>query len=286
MKKIMILSLGAVMAAGIAANAQENPTRKTGTINTKGVSVIPEAKDFAIGIDANPFLRYIGNMFTSASNSAPTFNGLNGALYGKYFLTDKTAVRVKVIMDFSNTQQEATVRDDYRFATNPLDVNATTVDYLDSKNANFEVRLGYEMRRGYGRLQGFYGGEFIIGRSKVVNDYTYGNAMTVLNQAPSSNWGSGSSRPINSVSNTNLNIGLGGFAGVEYFIAPKIAIGGELGLSLYTNNVVKLGNVTNESFNTSTNSVDVIKHRWNQNAVNTRGIQTVTTGNIFINFHF
>lgn len=282
----MILSLSAVLATGMAANAQENPTRKTGTINSKGVSVVPEAKDFAIGIDASPFLRYVGNMFNSSNNAAPTFNGFNGALYGKYFLTDKSAVRAKVNMNFSNTQQEATVRDDYRFATNPLDVNATTVDYLDTRTSNFEVRLGYEMRRGYGRLQGFYGGEFIIGRSKYVNDYTYGNAMTTLNQAPSSNWGSGYSRPLNSVSNTNLNVGLGGFAGVEYFIAPKIAIGGELGLSLYTNNVVKLGNTTTESFNFGTNAVEITTHRWNQGGVNTRGIQTVTSGNIFINFHF
>jgi len=286
MKKLMILSLGTLLATGVAANAKENPTRKIGTLNSKGMSILPEAKDFAIGIDATPFLNYIGNVFTSGVNNAPTFNGLNGALSAKYFLTDKTAIRAKLIMNFSNNQDEFTVADDYRIANNPLDVNATTVDYRDFRNSNIELRLGYEMRRGYGRLQGFYGGEVIVGTRKNVTDYTYGNKMTALNQTPTSAWGNGNSRPVEEVSNTTLNLGLGAFAGVEYFIAPKIAIGGELGLSLYTNNTTKLGSSKYETFNYATNASQTIEDRWNQYGNSSRGISTVTTGSIFLHFHF
>lgn len=286
MNKLMIFSLSALLATNVAAVAQEDPTRRIGTLTSKGMSIIPEAKDFAIGIDATPFLNYIGNVFTSGSNQAPTFNGLNGALSAKYFLTDKTAVRAKLILNFSNSQDEVTVADDYRIATNPLDVNATTVDYRDFRNSNIELRLGYEMRRGYGRLQGFYGGELIVGTRKNVTDYTYGNKMTALNQSPTAAWGNGNARPIEEKSNTTLNLGLGAFAGVEYFIAPKIAIGGELGLSFYTNNVTKLGSNKYETFNYSANAPEVIKDRWNQSGNSSRGITTVTSGSIFLQFHF
>lgn len=286
MRHIFILSLGAALATGTLANAQENPTRKAGTVNSKGISIIPEAKDFAIGVDATPFLSYFGNVFSTSGNPAPVFSGFNGALYGKYFLSDKCAVRVKLNLHLNTTQESATVRDDQRFMTNPLDVNATTVDYLDTRSSTFDLRLGYEMRRGYGRLQGFYGGEVLIGRSRTKSDYTYGNEMTGLNQSPTSNWGTGTERPVASKSAANLRIGLGGFAGVEYFFTPKIAIGGELGLAFYTNGSFNFGQTTSESFNPATNSVQTQTHRISQRATNATGVQTLTTGNIFLTFHF
>lgn len=287
MRQIFILSLGAALATGSLANAQENnPTRKAGTINSKGISIIPEAKDFAIGVDATPFLSYFGNVFSNSGNPAPVFSGFNGSLYGKYFLTDKTAVRVKLNLHLNTTQESATVRDDQKFASNPLDINATTVDYLDTKMSTFDLRLGYEMRRGYGRLQGFYGGEVLIGRNRTKSEYTYGNEMTSLNQSPTSHWGTGTERTLSAKSAATLRIGAGGFAGVEYFFTPKIAIGGELGLAFYMNGNFNFGQSTSESFNAATNSVQTQTHRINQRANNATGVQTLTTGNIFLTFHF
>ncbi len=286
MKKLAILSIGAVLATGTVAVAQNDFVRKTGTENKAGQTLIPEAKDFAIGVDASPMLRYLGNIFNSSGNNAPEFSGFQGALYGKYFLTDKSAIRVRLNLNLRNSQESETVRDDQRVAADPLDVNASTVDYRTTNSSTFDLRLGYEMRRGYGRLQGFWGGEVLIGRQRSKVDYDYGNAMTSLNQSPSAAWGSGTVRPVSEVSGTNIRFGLGGFAGVEYFFAPKIAIGGELGLAFYSTGNVNFGEGTTESFNTATNSVQTETSRLGRAAARATGLQTVTTGNIFLAFHF
>ena len=54
----------------------------------KGEPFLPEAGDYMIGIDATPFLNYVGNFFgKTAANAAPTFNFMNGnkMILGKYF---------------------------------------------------------------------------------------------------------------------------------------------------------------------------------------------------------
>jgi hypothetical protein len=51
-------------------------------VNKRGVYLLPQAGDFALGVDATPFLEYLGNLF-SGSYDAPMFGG--GSIYGKYF---------------------------------------------------------------------------------------------------------------------------------------------------------------------------------------------------------
>jgi hypothetical protein len=286
MKKLIILSLGAALATTVAT-AQSNPSRDAGTVSKKGISILPEAKDFAIGVDANPFLNFIGNAFNgNGFNSAPSFEGFNGGLYGKYFLTDKSAIRAKFNLRLANEETSYTVADDYRRTINPLDVNATTVDYINDKISTFDLRLGYEMRRGYGRLQGFYGGEVMIGASKYKTEYSYGNEMTALNQSPTTFMGNNSSRELSNTSATLFRIGVGGFAGVEYYISPKIAIGGELGLNFFTETPTKYGESKTEYFNNSTMSANTYTDRNARLNYGSTSLQTITTGNIFVMFHF
>ena len=43
-----------------------------------GETILPEADDWSVGIEATPFLNYIGNAFNgSLGNGAPTWNFLN-----------------------------------------------------------------------------------------------------------------------------------------------------------------------------------------------------------------
>ena len=55
----------------------------------KGEAYLPEAGDWSIGVDATPFLNYVGNFLSSAGNSAPTqdFLNANQTIIGKYCVT-------------------------------------------------------------------------------------------------------------------------------------------------------------------------------------------------------
>ena len=79
-------------------------------LNRKGHAILPKAGDIALGFNAIPALdlafnslRYVsimGNSAPVAANvAAPTnqyVQGSNNQIVGKYFLTDKTAIRAKV----------------------------------------------------------------------------------------------------------------------------------------------------------------------------------------------
>jgi len=101
------------------------------------------------------------------------------------------------------------------------------------KNMGVVLGTGYEMRRGKGRLQGFYGGGLYFSYSKSSSDFQYGNAISDVNPVPTSNDFSGNiladGRVLNENNGQNIGGGLGLFLGVEYFVLPNISIGGELG---------------------------------------------------------
>ena len=293
MKKI-IISLGLCACVGFTAMAQdmttEEPTTSNNTalVNKRGVPILPSAGDFAIGIDANPFLRYAGNFFGKTNlNIAPNFGFDPITLYGKYFLTDNSAIRAKIGFDFGQDKDSETVRNDTEVANNPLNANATVVDYMTKKTNYVSLSVGYEMRRGYGRLQGFYGGEVFGSYGKDKTDYSYGNEMTALNQAPSSaSWvANAANRPVEYVGGAKFGVGIGAFAGVEYFFAPKMSIGGEVGLG-FSANKEGFGEATNESFDAAAGSIQKVTHRKNETGNNNFYLATGGQGRIFLMFHF
>ena len=63
MKKL--IALAATTSLVTSAFAQDLTSKR-------GEPILPEAGDYMIGIDANPFLNYIGRLGSSA-NVAPTF---------------------------------------------------------------------------------------------------------------------------------------------------------------------------------------------------------------------
>jgi hypothetical protein len=99
---------------------------------------------------------------------------------------------------------------------------------------------GMEMRRGKTRLQGFYGADAMIWLSGSKSSYEYANAFSSTNPNPStSDFGTGNTTPggaivwggreIEGKSGSMFGIGVRGFIGAEYFIIPKLSIGGEFG---------------------------------------------------------
>lgn len=88
-------------------------------------------------------------------------------------------------------------------------VNYTSIneDNFGKETGNaFGVNLGHEWRRGSSRVQGYYGGQVGVLYAK--------NKFTDFND--------------NVLSDTStIGFGIEGFIGAEYFIAPKLSIGGQ-----------------------------------------------------------
>ena len=97
-------------------------------------------------------------------------------------------------------------------------------DTVSTSESLILVSGGYEMRRGYDRIQGFYGGEALLGLSSSNSSTSYG--WQYNDEAYDFGViGNGSSRALEETSGLALAVGLRGFVGVEYFIAPKISLG-------------------------------------------------------------
>ena len=220
---------------------------------------LPEAGDVTIGVNAVPFLNYLGNVFGKNDKNkinpekiggVPAVPGLDNptmSIFGKYFLTDQTALRLNVGIGINSITQSGYVTDDAAAVNNPLSV-AEVEDTYKYRNSGMSIAVGYEWRRGSKRLQGFWGGQAILAYSNSKHFFGYGNAITEINQDPSqyddfNNWDFSVTPPTleNIGNNSRLlmqsdgrswTYGLGGFVGVEYYIAPKISIGCEMSLNL------------------------------------------------------
>lgn len=236
---------------------------------------LPKAGDVTIGVNAVPFLNYLGNCFgkTKKNNinpaeigGVPAVVGLDNptmSIFGKYFLTDQTAVRLNVGIGINSITQSQYVQDDAAVAEDPLSIDQVE-DTYKYRNSGMSIAVGYEWRRGGKRLQGFWGGQAILAYSNSKHFFGYGNAITEVNQTPTAATNNDWDRPaglpdinndgnldrgdiptlaqINGIGNDSRLLmqsdgrswtyGVGGFVGVEYYIAPKISIGCEMSLNL------------------------------------------------------
>ncbi len=188
--------------------------------NRKGERFLPEGGDWALSIDATPFLNYMGNMFSQAGNTAPDFNYLsnNQAIIGKLFKDDATAYRAGIRLGFGTNK-----------VTTPVPSNTSPDQYVDdvvtTSANNIAISAGLEMRRGKTRLQGYYGAECGIGLSGGKIKNSYGNSMTEWSDP----------RVLEDKQGSKFQFGIRGFIGAEYFLVPKICLGGEFGWGLGLN---------------------------------------------------
>lgn len=201
----------------------------------KGQVILPQKGDIGLGVNLIPFFYWMGNSFNAnASNTYAAddkfFNIFgNSVLIGKYMLTDKTAFRLAWGINVGHTTMDEYVQDDA--SNNP------NMMVKDSRSLNWSrtsLALGYEMRRGNGRLQGFFGADVRLSYNRNSDYvYTYGNGYSLRNLVPTSyNWGTNLNANKRTTAHTGSNIfgaGLRGFVGAEYYLAPKVCIGAEFG---------------------------------------------------------
>ncbi len=236
MKKIFIVFIVALLPLGMFAQQDSTITTPTNNLVSKhGVPILPQAGDFAIGVDALPYINFFGRFF-SGSNELQI--GDNNTLYGKYYLDNNTAVRVEVYTSHVNATDRNYVVDDAANLVNPNSLRQVG-DILNTNEHEYGIGVGIQKYRGYGRLRGTYGGQISYYRSKTTEDFTWGNEMNALNPTPTStNWSdlrnayNPASRTMKGASGVNNSIAVTALAGVEYFFLPKVCIGGEVGISM------------------------------------------------------
>lgn len=277
--------------------------------NKKGEKYLPEAGDWSFGVDATPFLDYMGNFLSSGGNSAPTQNFLNAnqTIIGKYFKTDKMAYRG--ILRIGSNSQHWNTNIAQHGATAPTYPNLPSVVEDTYKETGFNLGLGggLEWRRGSTRLQGYYGGDLMLSFSNSGRSYTYGNALndSTSVSAISTDWSNETSTPANIVSDTYGNtarvtsvkdgsvfgLTLRGFGGVEYFIVPKISIAGEFGWGLTfassgaSSTEIESVNFTSTTPTIGTQTIDGTK-RGSMSIDTDRNLTGTASGALRINFHF
>lgn len=204
----------------------------------KGEAYLPEAGDWAVSIDATPLLGYVQGIFGSNGGSSAgswSFLNANNTITGKYFVEDDMAYRGGINIGFGSTTERAYTAKYY--ATPPTPAPATPELVTDEKKttrSQIFLTGGMEWRKGSTRLQGFYGGELGLGfGGGLKEEYTYGNSYDVASGFTSqSNAVDGSTDVVSTKQKGGIMFGLRGFIGAEYFVLPKMAIGGEFGWGL------------------------------------------------------
>lgn len=234
MKKVLGIAL--MMCVGVSASAQNEQIQ-----NKNGVDLMPVSGEWSIGVGMplQNMGSWIGNMFGYTNNNSflnstyinsPLFNTVGVGVHGKYMISDDNAIRMGIYNAGSDNTQSFEVYDD-----RVNDPDSTVVDMIRSNQSTTFLTGGYEFRRGKSRVRGIFGGDAVLSwRSNTHFHYTYGNNLGASNLTPTqagampaynANWG----RVVEDINGRTFGIGVRAFAGIEYFIAPKICVGTEFG---------------------------------------------------------
>ena len=217
---------------------------------------LPKAGDFAISISANPLTRYIGNLFNGTMNNNYTSVGGDYYLPGdldltrlqplvsvsvKYLVTDHFAIRGNVGWVYDRDKDNFYATDDAALMTNPFS-QKKVLDTRIANNAGGSFSVAGEYRVGSRRVQGVFGGGLLYAFSSQSYKYSYGNAITELNQSPSTGIAGCDVLPPKDgftyqrylsqfQDNPTHYFGLVAFAGVEWFFAPWVSLGAEVNIA-------------------------------------------------------
>lgn len=290
MKK-SILAVAVVL--GASATFAQDLTSK------KGEDFLPASGDWAVSIDATPFLNYAGNLIGgNGANVSPTWNFLVGdqRIVGKYFAADDMAYRAGLRIGMSSNSGNAMVNDD-AVTTAPTYPALPTMKEDSYKMSSTAIGLsgGLEWRRGFGRLQGFYGGELGIMLASSKATYTYGNTMTTTGASTTDfgtnittdTYGNGA-RITEAKGGSMFGLGLRGFIGAEYFVLPRIAVGGEFGWGLVFNSTGASSTSLESTDGTSVGTQTIEGTKTSGFSLDTDGLNSVfgPAASLRMTFHF
>lgn len=241
------------LAAG-SAFSQNDTTKKR---NGKDFSaILPQAGNFALGLNMAQFIKSINNSITNAA-AGNMITAFEGDFFGKYFLTDRSALRVRLGVGVNNSTVRRFVRDDAENLRNPsLDnplTEAKTVDVQKLRNTDLILGIGYEYRRSLWRVQGYAGAEVFGGVGLYKERYEYGNPITAVNQTPTTFafttiGGYNGYRPLESVKGNAFMVGAAIFFGADLFVCKNLSLGAEFNLEGRYSRTGELGLMTETWF--------------------------------------
>ena len=277
MKKKVLL-IAALFTAGFSF-AQDQMTSK------KGTPILPEAGEYAIGFDASNLLNYGGNLLNGTSGNS--LNNLGdvraNTIYGKYFVDANKAYRGMLQLGFGSTTNKTVVND----LSSGAAAGATVEDEASSSNFGFAVGGGIEMRQGKGRLQGVYGPMVMISIGSSSTENTFGNSLDdqFNDDFPAPVADDETTRTTETSAGSTFGLMLGGFAGVEYFFAPKMSLGAEIQYG------INFSSTGNGETVTETRSFDGTNTTTTSTTAETGGSSSFSLGQtpntmITLNFHF
>ncbi|MCC6371813.1 MAG: hypothetical protein IT236_12460 [Bacteroidia bacterium] len=242
-----IKKIVAFVAVGLTLNTAlaQDLTSKNGEL------ILPQAKNWSIGLDATKFIKNVNFDFTGNAQ----------AITGKYFKDANTAHRFGLRIGINSWNTKSFVDDRAAVQSSvvayPQALQSTENKWQRSATS-IGLSYGMEKRRGTGRLQGIYGAEAGIYISSYSDKFTYGNKLNPLSTSAKvvvDSIGDAMSSPVfgkaNNVdvnpkiqgvdgfarmtvrkSGVALSIGTRAFIGAEYFVLPKLSVGGEFGWTL------------------------------------------------------
>ncbi|MCC6251824.1 MAG: hypothetical protein IT238_05125 [Bacteroidia bacterium] len=277
--------------------SQMPPEKQSGSstlLSKRGYTVLPDSGDWALSVDASPFLSYFGALFSDKGASSPSVNSLANyplTIGGKYFIKSNEAYRAKVRIALQSKTLTNSVVDNVNTVLDTVYIK----DKFKKSNSEITLAFGKEYRRGKNRLQGLYGIEGILGVSSTKSMYSYGNSFSNLNVSPTSTdftttspTGYASYQANKRIQSENSGLGLKvaarGFVGVEYFILPKMSLGVEFGISvMYFNQ--NDGKISTESWDIANGSVK--NNTLAKSGTKSFGIDNDNSGGaLMFNFHF
>lgn len=287
MKKFIYMTALALACSTVYAQDEEvvdvleaGDTQSSENLSKNGHQITPLSGDIGLGFNGNIALDYVGNAFngTNGNNASSDFvQSVDQAIFLKYLKDDATAYRVKFGINQSAISRSNFVQQDQQ-----ADQDVVVEDKVHQENSSWTIGVGLEKRRGNHRIQGIYGAELVINRLVQNNIYNYGNAMTATNIDPTSTQWAGTSasavnnnpvRTIADYGDRTFSFTVQAFIGVEYFVAPRLSIGGEFSFGP-TMSWIKEGEQHTEEFN----GVEVENHITYPNE-DTGLIRGITTGN-------
>ena len=278
MKKTILFTgilIACLCSAAVTVSAKDGKEKKDVS------EYLPEAGDFAVSVSANPFINFVGNMFNNS-----TTNGMNSfggdpyynystttpaiSISGKYMFTDELGLRVNLGWIHNSNTNNYYVQDDAEMTVNPLS-EKKLIDTWKEATSGGSFSAAMEYRIGKRRVQGVFSAGLLYAFSYKSDKYSFGNAITEINQNPSISRelaadsnpevtntpdGFSSMRYLKKFNDTPSNYaGLILSAGIEWFVAPKISIGGEVNISAVWN-WTKATYYTAEGFNTLSGAVE------------------------------
>ena len=228
MKKTLIVT-ALVLSGGLYSLHAQDVLR-----SKNGKAMLPEEGDWSISTEANEFLEFAADLIHiggESSAKAPQFKGNNEdnvtySVTGKRFKSANTADRFALRVFGDNKMSSVYVGPNSGEGDDVVDV-------MRSRENMIALGYGKEYRKGSrtSRLQGFYGFEFIGAVGTSGTSYKYGNDLEAnfISHDFGSNRPDGLTRVKSTSEGLDVAIGARGFVGVEYFVVPKISIGGEYG---------------------------------------------------------